>query len=129
RPLCSRPTRGSKSAQMRSPASGAYGIALLDDLATLIRSPIESLPHCLWGHPLQQIGEDIARARRRNDDAVALGFDIDPGSLAQARAKRDILWDAQAEAVAPARDAHLHRFLHGGCDILGIYDLACQAGG
>src|SRR5436190_9138765 len=101
RPLCSRPTRGSKSAQMRSPASGAYGIALLDDLATLIRSPIESLPHCLWGHPLQQIGENITRARRRNDDAVALGFDIDPASLAQARAKRDILWDAQAEAVAP----------------------------
>src|SRR6266568_6511814 len=58
RPLCSRPTRGSKSAQIRSPASGAYGIALLDDLATFIRSPIARLTHRLRGHPLQQIGED-----------------------------------------------------------------------
>src|SRR5215470_14752310 len=83
RPLCSRPIRGSKSAQMRSPASGAYGIASLDDLATLIWPPIESLPHCLRGHPLQQIGEDIARPGRRNDDPVALSLDINPGSLAQ----------------------------------------------
>src|SRR5260370_13007555 len=47
RPLCSRPTRGSKSTQTRSPASGAYGIALLDDLATFIRPPIQDLPHRL----------------------------------------------------------------------------------
>src|SRR5262249_34454394 len=59
RPLCSRPTRGSKSVQIRSPASGAYAIMSFDDLATLIRSPIEGLAHCLGGHPLQQVGEDI----------------------------------------------------------------------
>src|SRR5438552_6808576 len=69
RPLCSRPTRGSKSAQIRSPASGAYGIALLDDLATFIRSPIERLPHCLRGHSFQQIGEDIAWASRSQEKA------------------------------------------------------------
>src|ERR1700730_16278388 len=90
RPLCSRPTRGSKSAQIRSPASGTYGIALFYDLAAFIRSPIESLPHCLRVHPLQQIGEDVAWACRRNNDTVALSLDIDPGSLAQARSKRDI---------------------------------------
>src|SRR5438876_1777104 len=112
RPLCSRPMRGSKSAQIRSPASGAYGIALLDDLATFIRSPIERLAHCLRGHPLQQIGEDIARASPRNDDAVALRLDIDPSPLAQARSKRDIFGDAQPKAVAPTRDLHLHRPLH-----------------
>src|SRR5207249_3479797 len=90
RPLCSQPTRGSKSAQIRSPASGAYGIALLDDLATLIRSPIERLPHCLRGHPLQQIGEDVTWACRRNDDTVALSLYPDPGSRAQARPQRNI---------------------------------------
>src|SRR5271163_2177749 len=79
RPLCSRPTWGSKSVQIRSPASGAYGIALLDDLATLIRSPIERLPHCVRGHPFQQIGQDIAWASRRDDDTVALSLDLDPG--------------------------------------------------
>src|SRR6266404_9409358 len=101
RPLCSRPTRGSKSAQIRSPASGAYGIALFDDLATFIRSPIESLPHRLRGHPLQQLGKDITRAGRRNDDPVALSLQLNPGSLAQTCSKRDIFGDAQAKAVAP----------------------------
>src|SRR6266404_352180 len=57
-PLRSGPTRGSKSARIRSPASGAYAIALLNHLATFIRSPIERLPHLLRGHPLQQIGKD-----------------------------------------------------------------------
>src|SRR6266404_7860495 len=95
RPLCSRPTRGSKSAQIRSPASGAYGIALFDDLATFIRSPIERFSHCLRGHPLQQIGEDIARACRRDDDTVAVSLYIDPGSFSQARPKCDIFGDAQ----------------------------------
>src|SRR6266404_9351691 len=118
RPLCSRPMRGSKSAQMRSPASGAYGIALLDDLATLIRSPIERLPHRLRGHPLQQIGEDIAWASGRNDDTVAPRLDIDPSSLSQARSKRNIFGDAQAKAVTPACDLHLHRPLHAS---FGIY--------
>src|SRR5271169_5469872 len=109
RPLCSRPTRGSKSAQTRSPASGTYRMALLDDLAALIRSPIERLAHRLRGHPLQQIGEDIARASRRDDDAVALSLYLDPGSLAQPRLSRNILGDAQTKAVAPACDLHLHR--------------------
>src|ERR1700739_4070357 len=118
RPLCSRPTRGSKSAQIRSPASGAYAITSFDDLATLVRSPIEGLAHCLWSHPLQQVGEDIARASRRNDDTVALSLYIDPGSLAQARSTRDILGNAQAKAVAPACDLHLHRLLH---SLIGIY--------
>src|SRR6266481_3333493 len=61
RPLCSRPMRGSKSAQMRSPASGAYGIGSLDDLASLVRAPIESFAHRLRGHAFQQVGKDIAR--------------------------------------------------------------------
>src|SRR6266436_7182017 len=39
RPLCSRPMRGSKSVQIRSPASGAYGIGSLDDLAAFVRPP------------------------------------------------------------------------------------------
>src|SRR6516162_2674588 len=112
RPLCSRPTRGSKSVQIRSPASGLYGIALLDALATFIRPPIKRLPHSLRGHPLQQIGEDIARGYRRNDDTVALSLYIDPGSLAQPRSTRDIFGDAQAKAVTPARDLHLHPPLH-----------------
>src|ERR1700751_1471859 len=80
RPLCSRPTRGSKSVQIRPPASGAYGVALLDELATFIRSPVKRLPHRLRGHPLQQIGEDIARPSGRNDDAVALNLYLDTGS-------------------------------------------------
>src|SRR5467141_3925749 len=117
-PLCSRPTRGSKSAQIRSPASGTYGIALFDDLATFIRSPIERFSHCLRGHPLQQIGEDIAWASRRNDDTVALCLYVDPGSLAQTRSKRNVFGNAQAKAVAPACDLHLHRPLRSAS---GIY--------
>src|SRR5438270_9916078 len=87
RPLCSRPMRGSKSVQMRSPASGAYGISLLDDLATFIRPPIERLAHRPRGHPLQQIGEDIPGTRRRNNDPVAVSLYLDPGSLTQTRSK------------------------------------------
>jgi hypothetical protein len=101
-----------KIVQMRSPASGAYAIISLDDLATLVRSPIEGLAHCLRGHPFQKIGEDIARASRRNDDTVAISLYIDPGPLAQARSKRNILGDAQTKAVASACDPHLHRPLH-----------------
>jgi hypothetical protein len=86
-----------------SPASGAHGIALLDDLATFIRSPIERLPHCLRGHPFQQIGEDVARPSRRNDDAFAVSLYIDPGSFAQARSKRNIFRDAQAKTVPSVR--------------------------
>src|SRR5438132_891943 len=118
RPLCSRPMRGSKSAQIRSPASGAYGIALLDDLATFVRSPIERLAHCLRGHPLQQIDEDIAWASRRNDDTVALGLYVDPGSLAQTRSNRNTFREAQAKAVDPACDLHLHW-----ASPIGIWDI------
>src|SRR5437868_14413134 len=50
RPPCSRPTRGSKSVQIRSPAAGAYAIGSLDDLASLVRAPIEGIAHCLRGH-------------------------------------------------------------------------------
>src|SRR5271170_837265 len=112
RPLCSRPTRGSKSDQIRSPASGIYGIALLDDLAAFVQSPVERLAHRLRRHPLQQVGEDITWARRRNDDSVALSLHHDSGSLAQPRLSRNIFGDAQTKAVPPARDLHLHRPLH-----------------
>src|ERR1700751_3476910 len=80
-PLCSRPIWGSKSAHIRSPASGAYGITSLDDLPPLIQSPIEGLPHRLRCHPLQQLGKHITWAGRRNDDPVALSLDLDPGTL------------------------------------------------
>src|SRR6267378_150503 len=83
RPLCSRPTRGSKSVQIRSPASGAYGIGSLDDLASLVGAPIEGFAHRLRRHAFQQIGEDIARSSRSDDDPVALGFNVDPRSFAQ----------------------------------------------
>src|SRR5438046_5848434 len=59
RPLCSRPTRGSKSVQIRSPASGAQGIASLDELAAFVRPPVESVAHRLRCHPLQQISQNI----------------------------------------------------------------------
>src|SRR5215469_5661967 len=53
RPLCSRPTRGAKSAQIRSPAAGAYGIASLDNFATFVRTPIKGFAHRFWRHPFQ----------------------------------------------------------------------------
>src|SRR5437764_7796785 len=49
RPLCSRPTRGSKSVQIKSPASGAYGIGSLDDFASRVEAPIERFAHRLGG--------------------------------------------------------------------------------
>src|SRR5437868_14477199 len=72
RPLCSRPTRGSKSVQIKSPASGAYGIGLFDDFASRVGAPIERFAHRLGGHAFQQLGKDIARFRRSDDDPVAL---------------------------------------------------------
>src|SRR5215469_14001907 len=107
-PLCSRPTRGSKSIQMRSPASGTYGIGSLDDLAAFVRPPIESLPHRLRRHFLQQVGEVIARTRRRNDDPVTPRLDLDARAFAQPRPLRNILRNAQTQTVAPTRDLYLH---------------------
>src|SRR5438132_10217539 len=108
RPLCSRPTRGSKSVQMRSPASGAYGIGSLDDLASLVRAPIEGLAHRLRGHAFQQVGKDIARPSRSDDDPIALGLNVDPRTFAQTGPHRDVLGNAQPQAVAPPRNLHLH---------------------
>src|SRR5215472_12239722 len=71
RPRCSRPTQGSKSVQIRSPASGTYRPGSLDDLTAPVPPPVESLPHRFGRHPLQQIGEDIARTGRSDDYAVA----------------------------------------------------------
>src|SRR5207253_665155 len=85
----------------------AYGIGSLDDLASLVRSPIESFAHRLRGDALQQLGEDIARSSRSDDDPVALGFNVDPRSFAQTGPDRDVLGNAQPQAVAPSRDLHL----------------------
>src|SRR6516165_7447106 len=46
RPLCSRPTRGSKSVQIKSLGRGVYAIPSFGNLAALVRSPIEGLAHC-----------------------------------------------------------------------------------
>src|SRR6266851_959299 len=94
RPLCSRPTRGSKSVQIRSPASGAYGIGSLDDLASLVRTPIEGLAHSLRGHAFQQLGENIAWSRRSDDDPVTVGLNVDPSPFAQTGPDCDVLGNA-----------------------------------
>src|SRR5207253_7640814 len=86
----------------------AYGIGSLDDLASPVRSPIESFAHRLRGDALQQLGEDIARSSRSDDDPVALGFNVDPRSFAQTGPDRDVLGNAQPQAVAPPRNLHLH---------------------
>src|SRR6266566_2560972 len=91
RPLCSRPTRGSKSVQIRSPASGAYGIGSLDDLAPLVRAPIESFAHRLRGHAFQQVGKDVARLSRCDDDPVAFGLNVDPRAFVQTGPDRAVL--------------------------------------
>src|SRR5580693_732293 len=95
RPRCSRPTRGLKSVQMRSPASGAYGIGSLDGLAALVRAPIESVAHRLRGHSSQQLGENITPLGRGNDNPVAFGLNLDPRPVAQAGPDRDVLRNAQ----------------------------------
>src|SRR5262249_43805003 len=73
--------------------------------------PVESLPHRFGRHPLQQIGEDIARTGRSDDYAVALRLDIDAVALAQSNPLCSIFGNAQPQAVAPARDLHLHQAL------------------
>src|SRR6516164_10350750 len=83
RPLCLRPTRGSKAVQIRWPASETYRLGLLDDLTASVRPPIESLSHCLRCHPLYQIGKDIARPSGRDDDPPAFRLEFDARALSQ----------------------------------------------
>src|SRR5205807_9332517 len=56
-------------------------------------------------------------------------LDFDAGTLTDASAHGDVLGNAQAQAVAPARDLHLHQRSPVGLDILGISSAACESAG
>src|SRR5258707_4343996 len=66
---------------------------LFHDLAALVRPPIECPAHGLRGHSFQQIRQDITPTGGRNDDAIALGFNLHARALANAGAPSDVLRD------------------------------------
>jgi len=75
RPPCSRPVRGSKSVQIRSPSSGA-GVTHRQRPRGRYRVPNRT-PHA-WNRTcaLKQVGKPVARARQRNHDPPILGRDL-----------------------------------------------------
>jgi len=60
RPPCSRPIRGSKSVQMRSPSFGSKS-ASLNDFSPEIRAPVECGTHLLRSYSDQQVLQAIPR--------------------------------------------------------------------
>src|SRR5579885_1892115 len=106
---------------------GQVGHGLFDDFAADLGPPVERVAHRFGRDPPQELRQRVARARRGDDDPVARGFDLDLAAFANPDARGDILGDAQAEAVAPAREPNLHGALSRRWSILRISGRRSQA--